>query len=546
MDQNDTVYITGHIHPDSDSIASAIGYAFFKRAKGIKAVPCRLGKLNAETTWLLNRFGFEEPMLLQDARKTLAEIDMDSPVSISPETTIYETIMMMEKQKRTAFCVADEKGNILGIVTKSDLTTIGLGDTASGIELLAKTSIDDICATINGRMVYRDTKFHLNGKVSIIALTAAKTENYEIKDRIVIVGDDPEAQKQLIQRGTGMLIVVWAKDIDPEVIRTAEKFHCPVIISGHGSMNTSRYVYFAPPVKLVMTHNLIMFRTNELAEDAGRKMMTTRYRTYPVVDMKGHLAGYVSRYHIMNFQNKKIILVDHNEFSQSVRAVEKAQLLEVVDHHRINDFATAQPVSFRNEIIGSTATIIATMFRENQFPIPQNLAGLLLGALLSDTLMFQSPTTTQKDHETADILAALAGLDIDAFGKELFAVQADIGTRSMQDLLNQDIKVYEIRSIKVMIAQIMVSNLKAIQNDADQIQQNLNAFAEQKGAVLLVAAFTSVLDKGSIFFGAGEKAGWITEAYPDNESEAHSLQKGILSRKSQILPRITEIIDQYA
>ena len=546
MDQNEPVYITGHLHPDTDSIASAIGYAFFKRAKGIKAVPCRLGKLNAETSYLLKRFGFEEPLLLEDARKTLAELDMDSPISISPDTTIYETIMKMQETKRTACGVVDHDGTMLGMVTKSDLTTIGLGDTASGIELLAKTSIDDICRTINGTMIYRDTQFHLNGKVSIIALTDAKLENYEIKDRIVILGDDPQAQAQLIRKGAGMLIVVWAKKISEEVIKTAEQYHCPVIISGHGSMNTSRYVYFAPPVKLVMTKSLVMFRTNELAEDAGRKMMTTRYRTYPVVDGRGHLAGYVSRYHIMNLKNKKVILVDHNEFSQSVRAVEKAQILEVVDHHRINDFSTTQPVSFRNEIVGSTATIIATMFRENQIPLPANLAGLLLGALLSDTLMFQSPTTTQKDHETADILAALAGLDIDAFGHEMFAVQADTAGRSVSDLMNQDVKVYEIHSIRVMISQVMVSSVKEIQNNADLIQRQMNEYAEQKGADLLIAAFTSVLDKGTVFFGAGEKAGWITEAYPDSEGETHTLQGGVLSRKSQILPRITAIIDQYA
>ena len=546
MDQNDAVYITGHMHPDSDSIVSAISYAFFKRARGIKAVPCRLGKLNAETSWLLKRFGFEEPILLEDARKTLAEIDMDSPISISPEMTIYETIMEMQKQKRTAFCVTDHDGTVLGMVTKSDLTTIGLGDTASGIELLAKTSIDDICSTINGTMVYRDIQFHLNGKVSIIALTAAKLENYEIKDRIVIVGDDADAQAELIRKGAGLLIVVWAKGISEKVIETAKEYHCPVIISGHGSMNTSRYVYFAPPVKLVMTQKLTVFHTNELAEDAARKMMTTRYRSYPVLDAQGHLKGYVSRYHIMNFKNKKIILVDHNEFSQSVRSVEKSQLLEVVDHHRICDFATSQPVSFRNEIVGSTATIIATMYRENQIPIPQNMAGLLLGALLSDTLMFQSPTTTPKDHETADILAALANLDIDDFGREMFAVQANTSDRSITDLLNQDVKVYEVHSIKVMIAQIMAADLNHVRADQDRIQQEVNAFAEQKGADLVIAAFTSVLDKGSVFFGGGEYAAWLSEAYPDEPGETHSLQNGILSRKSQILPGISEVIDRHA
>jgi len=546
IDKNETVYITGHIHPDTDSVVSAIAYAFFKRTQGYKAVPCRLGQLNAETAWLLKKFDYEPPMVLEDARKTLAEIDLDPPASITPETTIYETIMKMQKEGSVALAVVDQKGEVVGMVTKSDLTSVGLGDTAGGIELLKNTSIDSICKTISGKMIYRDVKFHLNGKVSIIALTKTKLENYEIKDRIVIVGDDPEAQKALIEKGAGLLIAVWAEGIEDSVIETAKKHHCPVIISGHGSMNTSRYIYFAPPVRFVMSKNIVTLHTTELAEDAARKMMNSRFRTYPVVDQEGHLKGYAGRYHMMNYKNKQIILVDHNEFSQSVRAVEKAQLMEVVDHHRICDFATSQPVSFRNEIVGSTATIIATMFRENQIPMPKNLASILLGAVLSDTLIFQSPTTTPKDIETANILAALADLDIEAFGHEMFTVSSDNGDKSLTELLSQDVKHFEIRTCHTMISQIMVKSLEDIRARAEDIQEDLNRFAEKKGTDLFVAAFTSVNDKGSVFFYAGDKAVWMDEAYPDNPGEVHSIQKGILSRKQQILPRITEVVNRHA
>ena len=223
---------------------------------GYHAVPCRLGKINNETAYLLKRFHFEEPMLLKDARKTLAEIELDPPDYVSPETTIYETIRKMQDTKHPAFCVVDEDGNVQGMVTKSNLSTIGLGDTASGIDLLKETSLDAIAKTINGTIVYRDEDMHINGKVSIIALTSSKLDHYEIKDRIVIVGDDSAAQKELIQKGAGILIAVWTKEIAPEVVETAKQYHCPVILSGHGSMNTSRYIYFAPPVKLVMRKKL--------------------------------------------------------------------------------------------------------------------------------------------------------------------------------------------------------------------------------------------------------------------------------------------------
>lgn len=544
MNPKETIYVTGHIHPDTDSIASAIGYAFFKRAQGIHAVPCRLGKINHETEYLLKRFHFDEPMLLKDARKTLAEIELDPPDVVSPETTIYETIEKMQQTHKAAFCVTDENGVVEGMVTKSNLSMIGLGDTATGIDLLKETSIDHIAKTINGRIIYRDEQSHINGKVSIIALTSSKLDHYEIHDRIVIVGDDAQAQKELIEKGAGMLIAVWTKEIDPEVVKTAADFHCPVIISGHGSMNTSRYIYFAPPVRLVMTRKLIMFHATDLAEDTGRRMMASRYRTYPVVDANEKLQGYVSQYHIMNASNKKIILVDHNEFSQSVQAVEKAELIEVVDHHRICDFSTIQPVSFRNEIVGATATIIATMFRENQIPIPSELAGLLLAAVLSDTLLFQSPTCTEKDKNTANILAALAGLDIDTFGREMFQQQAENGNQTIIEQINQDIKSYEIHSSQVIVSQIMTSSLADIQKKAEEIQEQVNDYADKKDMKLLVVVFTSMLDKGSVIFTSGEHAGWIEEAFPD-QGKQYCIHEGLLSRKLQIVPRITEIVSKY-
>lgn len=545
MHYNEKIYVTGHLNPDSDSIASAIGYAFFKRCRGIPAVACRLGALNPETKWLLNRFGFEAPMLLKDARKTLQEIELDEPSCVSENTTLHQVIRKMDKENRPAFGVVDEKGILKGMITRSDLARIGLGDTALGIELLKHTSIQAMADTIEGTVVYDDENTHINGKVSIIALTASKLENYEITDRIVIVGDDSDAQKQLIQKGAGALILVWAKEIREDVLKAAEEKHCPIIISGYGSMNTSRYLYFSPPVRLIMTTKMIRFEETELAEEAGREMQKTRFRSYPVTDHEGHLVGYVSRYHIMNLLNRKIILVDHNEFSQSVRAIEKAQLLEVVDHHRINDFMTRQPVAFRSEIVGSTSTIIASMFRENQIPMPANLAGLLLGAVLSDTLMLMSPTTTDKDIEEANILAALADLDIETFGKEMFAVSAGHGDMPLTALFGTDLKYFEVRMKRIGITQIMVSDLEEVRLQADEIEKSLDEYVENKDTDLFVCAFTSIGEKGSVFFASGELAHLITKQYPDRDGETHSIQNGILSRKAQILPDVSNLISEY-
>ena len=541
MERQKTVYITGHRHPDTDSIASAIAYALLQRRKGINAVPCRLGPINTETRWLLERFGFEEPMLFEDARATIKEIDMDPPLTITPETTIYETLQLMKQNNKQSYGVVNQKGQLLGMVTRSDLSRVGLGDTAAAIQLLKDTPLDYIAKTIRGFFAYRDEEYHFNGKVSIIAMTETGLNDYDIRDRLVMLGNDTEAQKAAIRKGAGILVVVWTKEIAPEVIELAKAHHCPIIISGHGTMNTSRYLYFAPPVRLIMLKSLVSFNMDEFVEDVGKKMLKSRYRSYPVIDNNNYLRGYLSRYHILDYRNKQVILVDHNEYAQSVKGVEKADLLEIIDHHRICDIATSRPISFRNEIIGSTASIISSIYMENQMDIPKNVAGLLLGAILSDTLKFRSPTTTPKDIGLAKTLAHIADLDIDAFASEMFRVSSNISQKSVQELITQDVKTFQIDSHKVMIAQIIISAVDEVHSIEDELQQEMNSFAIDKELDLFVAAFTSILENGSIFYASGPLSEIVTEAFP-NHHGAHSFQEDILSRKNQIVPLLSRAI----
>ena len=545
MEQN-RVYVTGHKHPDTDSVASAIGYAFYKRANGIKAIPCRLGKLSAETKYLLKRFGFEQPMLLDDARYKLGEITLDEPVSIKPDKTLFEAIRVLAKNNRQICSVVDDDGRLLGIVTRSDAADIAMGDTESTAKLLKDTPIECIKTAINGKIVYEAPGRAMNGKVGVIAITSEDLSRFEVKDRIIITGSDSKAQTDMIRLGAAVLIVGRADDVAPEVLETAKQYGCSIIISGHGTMNTSRYVYFAPRVSQMMVTNPVKFYASELVEDAGRKMLRSRFHAYPVIDDDEKLLGYVSRYHVMNTGSKKLILVDHNEFSQSVRGIDKAEVLEVIDHHRINDFSTNQPVAFRNEIIGSSATIVATIFRENQIPLPKNLAGLILGAILSDTLKFQSPTTTAKDIATAKFLAGIAGLDIDEFARDMFSVSANIQGKTLNELLNQDIKFFDIEGCKTMISQVIVTSADIAREMETQVQELLEQFVKKKELDLCLMAFTSILENGSVVFAAGDKAAWAAEAFPNREGETLSLQIGVLSRKSQILPKITAVVQKYA
>ena len=275
-------------------------------------------------------------------------------------------------------------------------------------------------------------------------------------------------------------------------------------------------------------------------------MLQSRYHVYPVTDAEGHLTGYVSRYHIMQAPSKKLILVDHNEFSQSVRAIEKAQVLEVIDHHRINDFSSQYPVQFRNEIVGSTCTIVATIFRENQIPIPVDLAGLMLGAILSDTLNFHSPTTTEKDRTTANILAAIADLDVEEFASEMFTATASKVDSSPSELIKTDMKIFEVYGCKLSISQVILASLEDLHLEAVDIQAALDKFAEKKDLDLSVLAFTSIQDNGSVLYFGGNRTAWGKEAFPEGPEGEHTFHEGLLSRKQQLLPRLTEIIEKYA
>ncbi len=546
MAQDNRIYVTGHKNPHTDSVAAAIAYAEYKKEQGFDAIPCVLGKINKESQYLLDRFGFKKPHLLETAQVRLDEVDLAAPLAITPETTIFEAVELMKKEDREGFAVVDDENRVIGWVSKSDFANIALNDTRFSHGMLRETPTEYIAKTISGTIIYDDEQRHLNGQVSILTMTNKDNlEDYEVTDRIVITGGNKKAQKILIEKGAGMLIIIWEKGVDESVLKLAREHHCTLILSGFGAMNTSRYLYFAPPVRMMMTLKPMKFYGHELAEDASRKMARTQYRAFPVVDDAEHLVGYVMRYHILNYNDKQLILVDHNEFSQSVKGIEKARVLEVIDHHRVTDFSTSRPVSFRNEIVGSTCTIIATIFRENQVPIEENLAGLMLGGLLSDTMNLQTPTTTDKDRQTANILAALAGLDLDQFSEELFSVTEDEGG-SLEELMSRDIIFEDVMGVRLMLAKVNVPQVEPYRDRAEDMQQALDVLTKNKNADMGILTITSALENQSILFASGDKAKWLFEAYPDHDGEQHSVQEGLVSRKMQMLPKISKVITKYA
>lgn len=544
--KNDEIYVIGHKKPDSDSIVSAIAYAYLLNQCGKKAVAGRLGDINEETAYLLDRFGYEEPVLIEDARVRLSEIELKQADHILPDTTIFEAKEIMNQKQARILGVLDQDQKLLGVVTRSDLALLGMGDTALGIDLLKETPIELMAKTIEGKIIYKADEHHVNGKVSIIALCKTKLERYEIRDRIVIIGDDPQGQKESIEKGAGILIAVWTDHIEEGVLKAAREHNCSIIISGIGSMNTSRYLYFSIPVKLIMQKKIIYFKEDEFVEDVMIKMRDTTFNTYPVLDKKDCLIGYVSRYHIMNAQNKNIIMVDHNEFSQSVNGIEKANLLEVIDHHRIHNFSTLSPIAFRNEIIGSTASIITSMFFERHIEIPENLAGLLLGAIISDGLNFQSPTTTKKDTELAQQLAMISHEDADALAYKMFSITMNLPKNiSKEELIQRieaDMKTFDMKGSKVLISQVFILDLSSVRSIKEKVQEILEEMTIKYNGDLVIVAFTSIKKKGSILYGAGLKENLLWQTF----GKKNVFVKDLLSRKKQIVPDLTQTFNKFS
>ena len=537
------IHITGHKHPDTDSIVAAISYTELKNKLKQDALACRLGEISHETKYILERFDYRIPMLLEDARMTLADIDIDDPIMISPDTTIYDAWMTMTSEKKP-LTVVDNDDHLLGMVTNSNLTSVAMGDTAKSIELLQKTPIEYIAGTLKGELVYRPEVTRLNGKVSIIAIAEKKLENYELKDRAVIVGNDMEAQMQAIEKDAACLVVVWAESIHPLVIEKAKEKGCAIIISGHGTLNTSRYIFYASPVKFIMSTDLVCFKKEEYVDEALMKLMKSRYRSYPVIDEHNRIFGLVSRFHLLNARKRKVILVDHNEVAQSVDGVLESDLLEVIDHHRIGDIQTNKPITFRNQLVGSTNTILTTLYDENRIEIDKNLAGLMCAAIISDTLNFKSPTTTMEDIHTAQRLARLAEIDLGVLAHDIFTKGSGLKEKSPREIIENDIKEFPFGNYRVRVGQISLYDVSQIEPMREAILKDMEVYIREKRNDLLILVFTSLENNNSAILYAGKERWIATEAFKDISND-QLVYYNLVSRKKEIIPLIASVIENH-
>ena len=541
----DIIYVTGHKNPDSDSICAAYAYAEFKNKIGeTETVACRLGNVNQETQFILDYFEAEAPKFLNTVKLKVEDLQFDNISPISPDISLKTAWTIMRDKNIKTLPVADENNHLLGVLSVANLTSCYMDIWDNRILSKSNTTLDNIVDTLSAKICYvnEDIKF-FPGKIAVTAMQPdTMTEHIEEGD-IAIVGDREEAQSALINLNVSLMIVTGGYAPSEKIINLAKEHGVTVIVTQHDSFTASRLIVQSIPVGYVMVkENIVSFTTDDLVDDIKGVMAETRFRSYPVLDENGRVVGTVSRYHLISNHKKKVIQVDHNERGQSVDGLEDAEVVEIIDHHRVADIQTNNPIYFRNEPVGSTSTIVAKCFFESGIRPSRKAAGLLCGAIISDTLLFRSPTCTPQDKYICKKLAEIAGINIEEFAKEMFKAGTSLKGKTVEQIFNTDFKPFTIEGTKVGISQVNTMDIEGFMPLKEEMLNYMDQKAKEAGLEMVMLLLTDILNEGSEILVTGAKPEIVEKAFNITLKDKGAFLPGVLSRKKQVVPPITNAI----
>lgn len=530
------VYVIGHRNPDTDSICSALAYAHLKRETGEPtAVAARAGQLNAETQFALDSFGMEAPVFLTDVYPRIKDVMEDIIVTADETATIREVGMMMhEHQVKSVPIVAE--GNVLkGIVTVSDLARryfeeIQLEDLAkSGITFNAVKKGVDGTVLCGG-----DLDRKVCGRVFVAAGELAFVRENVQEHAVVLVGGRYAEIEECLEKGVDAIILTCGAQMPAELLKRAEAKGILVIATEHNTLRSVRLLYQAVPAASIMKTNLTTFEQDELVTEMKEVIEDTNFNHYPVVE-EGKLIGIIRRDNLVVPEKEKIILVDHNEKGQAVEGIGSAKIVEMIDHHRLGGLETSDPIFIRYEPVGCTCTIVANLYWQYGVEIPQNIAGLLLSAILSDTVLFKSPTCTQKDKDAAAKLAEIAGVDLYEYGMNMLKAGSGVGDMTIPEIVANDMKEFKMGDYLVAVSQLSVMDTKEVLDMKADLLAQMAAVNEAKGYNMYLMMVTDILEEGTFLLVAGGPLAAVEEAFGKVEDSMIYLP-GVMSRKKQIIP----------
>lgn len=530
------IYVIGHKNPDSDSIVSAIAYADYKKQLGLNTIAARAGSVSTETEYLLDKFGFEFPVKIYSAKSLLKDIEKDKPETCEKSLTMKKALDKVVKLKSKGLVVTDKQKHLEGIVTLGDLTSMWT-KTDKELENIIKTiKIDNVAKILKGEIAIRgEEKF--SGKMHLFPSLKSNVD----EGSIALMRNEDDKLQYCLDLGAKLLIVTTSSPISENILNMAKAGNATIITTQLSPLYVSRLIYQTPTVEEVMASlkKITYFKETETVDDVTKIITKSRRRSYPVVDRENKVVGSISRYHLFNYEKKKFILVDHNEVKQMVDDIEKGEIVEIVDHHRMGGFKTDNPISITTQVVGATATIIAKLYLDNsKVKLTKKMAGLLLGAIISDTMNFNSPTTTQLDKDVASRLEAISKVSIEELAKGIADSAESLLSKRMIQIVYDDFKEFTIDGNKVGLAQNICKTKEEFDQLKDELTNYLEDACKSNGYDLFAMMLTNPNGTGSYLLLAGHKKDSLKTMFMNEKHDDFVL--GLVSRKKQLLPSVIE------
>ena len=543
------VYIVGHKNPDTDSICSAIAYAYLKNKcdDTCKYIPARAGQVNQETQYVLNAFHAEPPVYLHDVMTDARDIDMNDVEGVTEDVSLKKAWHLMRDRGDVTVPVIEQK-KLSGIITIGDIANAYMDVYDNGILSRARTSYKNILETLDAQMIVGDEQGYFeSGEVVIATANPDVLEDYIHPGDMVILGNRYETQLCAIEMGAACVIVTMGAKVSKTIQIFAKEHNCILINTPYDTATVARLINQSMPIGYFMKRDkLTTFKITDKTEDIKSIMKKKRYHDFPVLDEEDNYVGMISRRTLLNLRKKQLILVDHNELSQTVDGIDFADILEIIDHHRIGTLETVSPVYFRNQPLGCTATIIYQMYQEKGVEIPKNIAGLMMSAIISDTLMFHSPTVTEIDKAAANKLSEICGVEIEEFAIDMFGAGSNLSDKEADEIFKQDYKTFSVNGFEFGVGQINSMNSIELGEIKEKIVPYINEQLPGLPVDMCFFMLTNIVYEKTELLCFGDRAKeLVQEAFRLPKNQKKFELKNLVSRKKQLIPAFVSVLQQW-
>jgi manganese-dependent inorganic pyrophosphatase len=532
------VYVTGHRNPDADSIAAAIGYAELKNrlAEGDSYQPVRLGEPNAQTSWLIERSEAALPEFLPHILLRVRDVMREEFPTARDDEPVREVGLTMARQGLDLLPVVDGAGRLVGVMTERALARRYVRESREASHLDAETTVAAIVTVLDGNLITGDAEERISGRVWVQAMDVRSPTRMEAGD-VVVVGDRPDVQRRAVEHGAGMIVTGNGTRPPEDVLQLANERDVAVVCSTLDSYVSARMITLAAPCHALMDAEPLTVRRDDLVDDIAEEVKGIHYRAAVAVDSSGQPVGLVTRSDLVNPEPRRVLLVDHAESAQSVPGIEEAEIVEILDHHHIGSIETRVPVAATFDPVGSTATLVVERFRQAGFEPQRSTALMLLGAVLSDTVILNSPTTTPRDHAVIQHLERIVSVDAQEFGREMFTETSDVSHLPADEIVAHDLKDYEVSTGRtISIAQLETVG-DSVLGRRDELLQALGALREREGHALSALMLTDILAKGTDLLVTGDTSA-AERAFGQPTRDGVLDLPGVMSRKKQVAPKL--------